>query len=364
MKLVAIALIAVIFVLAGGTALFVTAWNARSRQAVPILSSVRAFVGDDDSAAGDDSRPRRFVVAPGENATTIAENLGKAGLVRDALAFRLQARNEGLDASFEAGEYQIAPSMRPSEIRQLLQRGRSPSLKITIPEGFRLAQIADVFESARPGTRTAFLAAASRRVSRSFLSDLPTGATLEGYLFPDTYEFTRDVSPTDAVDRLLDTFERRVTPEIVGRARGRGLTVHQLVTLASIVEREAQAASERPLIAAVFLARLRQNMPLQADPTVQYAVQPGPDPAPTGAYWKRDLSAADLATDSPYNTYRVRGLPPGPIANPGLASITAVVDAPSTDLLYFVARPDGTHLFARTLAEHNTNVARARSETR
>jgi UPF0755 protein len=157
---------------------------------------------------------------------------------------------------------------------------------------------------------------------------------------------------------MVRVFGQRITAEKLSRARAKGLDTHQLVTLASIVEREARVPGERPLIAGVFLNRLKAKMPLQADPTVQFAIRLSGVAPPDGIYWKRDLTQADLRTESPYNTYRQGGLPPGPICSPGLASIDAVLEAGSSDLLYFVARPDGSHLFAATLSEHNGNVAR------
>jgi UPF0755 protein len=157
---------------------------------------------------------------------------------------------------------------------------------------------------------------------------------------------------------MLDNFDRRFAPEMRAEATRRGLTIHQVVTLAAIVEREAVVAAERPRIAGVFLNRLQRGMKLQADPTVQYAVA-GPSPSRLAeSYWKQGLTPLDLGVDSPYNTYRYDGLPPGPIANPGLASIRAVLEPEQTDYLYFVAKPDGSHAFARTLREHDDNVAR------
>src|SRR5207248_2461507 len=190
------------------------------------------------------------------------------------------------------------------------------------------------------------------------LADRPQGSSLEGYLFPDTYQLDADTSMQKLVDAMLRNFGEKVGPEHIARARAKSLSVHQLVTLASIVEREARLPGERTLIAAVYLNRLRQNMPLQADPTVQYALQPSNAGAGEGGYWKGALTGQDLRVESPYNTYQRGGMPPGPICSPGLGSIDAVLDAGPTDLLYFVARSDGSHVFAATLAEHNANVAR------
>ncbi len=364
MRSVAFALLLCLLILVGGFYLAITRFGDRLRQSSPDVAAVRAFVANEDSPLGSDPTRRAFVVTPGETASEIADNLERSGFIRSALQFRLAAREEGVDGLFEAGEYQLSASMRPSEIRRALLSGRNRPLRFTIPEGHRLTQIADAFDELRPGTRGEFVSIASAaRFAHPFLRDRPSSASLEGYLFPDTYELDREASPLQTITRMLDAFGGRVSEDLIRRAGARGLNIHQMVTLASIVEREAQLASERETIAGVFLARLKLGMPLQADPTVQYAIASGMERLP-GGYWKRELSAADLAFASPYNTYQVRGLPPGPIASPGVASVEAVVTARDTDLLYFVARPDGSHLFARTLAEHNANVARTRSEGR
>src|SRR5262249_44737000 len=211
---------------------------------------------------------------------------------------------------FEAGEYDLSPSMRPSEIMARLQRGRFPGQQLTIPEGFRIAQIADAVDHRRPGSRAEFLDAVARaKPDGPWFADRPSGASLEGYLFPDTYQVDRDTTMTKLVDTMLRTFGERLTPDVVRHAREKGLNTHQLITLASIVEREAIVPSERPTIAAVFLNRLKQQSPLQADPTVQFALRPTNDAPGDGVYWKRLLSGTDLQVSSPYNTYVNMGLP-------------------------------------------------------
>ena len=366
MKWLSVALLVVIVALGAGTFLFVTGMSRQVRTMGSALSRLgqAEAVGDDEPLSGD-TTTRRFPVERGETGASIASRLEQEGLIRSALAFRLRARSEGVDAHFEAGEYELSPSMRPSEIMQLLQQGRYPGQQLTIPEGFRMAQMADAVEAMRPGGRAEFLLAVQKaKPDGVVFADRPASASLEGYLFPDTYQLDRDTSVTKLVDTMLYTFGQKVTPDLIRRAREKQLNVHQLVTLASIVEREAQVPSERPTIAAVFLNRLKQGMPLQADPTVQFALRPTNDQPPDGLYWKRSLSGTDLKVDSPYNTYSRKGLPPGPICSPGLAALQAVADAPATDLLYFVAKPDGSHAFARTLAEHNQNVAKYGSGSR
>jgi UPF0755 protein len=351
-------MLVVILGLGLATFAFVSGMTREVRAAANSISGVRDWVAGDDEPLSADTRTRRFVVEQGDSAGVISEKLSRDGLIRSPLAFRLAARSEGIDQRFEAGEYELSPSMRPSEIRQVLLKGRISGIAITIPEGWRFAQIADAWEEKRPGSRPELVELVTRgELNYPFLADKPPMASLEGYLFPDTYQVEKSAPPRRLVEAMLANFGQRVTTGVTARAKERGLNTHQLVTLASIVEREAQVATERPTIASVFLNRMKANMPLQADPTVQFALRPGHDAA-AGRYWPATLSRSDLATESPYNTYRVRGLPPGPICSPGLASIHAVVDAPTTDFLYFVARQDGSHLFARTLAEHDANVAR------
>lgn len=359
MKWLAAALLVVIVALAVATYLFVTGVSREVRSMSGTLSRLGEAALSTDDPRSNDTTARRFAVERGETAASIAERLEREGLIKSALAFRLRARTEGVDVRFEAGEYELSPSMRPSEIMVRLQQGHFPSQQVTIPEGYRIAQMADAVEVQRPGARAEFLlAVANARPEGPLFADRPSSGGLEGYLFPDTYQLDRDTSVVKLVETMLRTFAARVTPDTVRLARERSLDIHQLVTLASIVEREAVVPSERATIAGVFLNRLKRNMPLQADPTVQFALRPGNEPAPDGLYWKRVLTATDLKVDSPYNTYVRRGLPPGPICSPGLAAIQAVVAAPTSDFLYFVAKPDGTHAFAKTLAEHNQNVAK------
>ena len=317
---------------------------------------VNAVVSQIDSPVSDDDTEVVFVVQEGETATGIANRLEKEGLIRNALVFRLLARNRGLDAGIEAGEHRLRRNMRTSEVLAALQSASARQDRMTVLEGWRAIEIADEAEFRGIATREEFLAlAGSGNWPYDFLRDRPPASSLEGYLFPDTYELTPGITARDLIGKMLDNFNLRVLPEWDKRPRDLELTLHEAITLASIVEREAQVPEERPLIAGVYLNRLRRGMLLQADPTVQYALVDVP--APTfGGYWKKELSAADLSVDSPYNTYRTPGLPPGPICNPGLASIQAALRPAATEYLYFVAKGDGSHVFAETLAEHDENV--------
>ena len=188
------------------------------------------------------------------------------------------------------------------------------------------------------------------------MNELPPGSGLEGFLFPSTYDFALAANAHDVVQRLLAAFDQHYQNEILPKLAATGLTLREVVILASIVEREARVPDDRPLIASAFLNRLRIGMALNADPTVQYAVAGDPASVEQFGYWKLELTLADLDLPSPYNTYVHAGLPPGPIANPGLAAILAVLEPADTEFLYFVARPDGSHVFAETFAEHQRNV--------
>lgn len=332
---------------------------------------------DIEDPVSTDPTPVRFVVEPGESAASVAQALESAGLISDATLFRYYLRYYDLDSQLEAGEFTLRKNMTLPEIAQGLSHALADEIEVRITEGWRLEQTAaylaehpelgidpeaflTLARRALPPTEGGAAAGAADALeSRAFLSDLPPDATLEGYLFPDTYRLPADATAGDLVNTMLFTFGQRVTSEMSQAAPAHGLDLHGIVTLASIVEREAQLPDERPLIASVFLNRLAQGMALEADPTVQYAL--GYQES-TGQWWKRPLLFADLEVDSPYNTYRYDGLPPGPIASPGLASIQAVLQPAETAYLFFVvdctAATPGAHVFAETFEEHAANVAR------
>lgn len=330
--------------------------------------------------ASVDDRPVRFVVEPGTPARTIGRNLQAAGLIRDDLLFEAYVRVNGLAARLEAGTFVLTPAMTLAEIVESLQHAEAASITLTIPEGWRQEQVADYLAAADIfGDTVEGTSAQSARYRLQatggdltgmvparypFLQARPAAAGLEGYLFPDTYELpAQGATAADLMARQLDTFAEKVWPLYL-RAQEEGrtnLTLHQVITLASVVEREAVVPAERPAIARVYLNRLAADMKLEADPTVQYAMGYQPD---SGQWWKTPVYLEEYAAvDSPYNTYLYGGLPPGPIASPGLGSIQAVLNPAEHDYLYFVALPDesGAHVFARTFPEHQENVRRYRS---
>lgn len=290
----------------------------------------------------------QFVEIPtGAGSRTIGDRLVQAGIVHDALSFRVGLYVSGKGRRLQAGEYRFDRAMTPIEVIDKLARGDVYVVTITFPEGLTVVEMGKIFETHRLGAGSAFVAAAHDPSGIKSLD--PAARDLEGYLFPETYLLPRLTDAPTLVSLMTHRFEHVFTTDLRQAAEANGLTVRQAVTLASIVEKEAARPEERPLVAAVYANRLRIGMALQCDPTVIYALER------VGKY-TGNLRREDLAFDSPYNTYRYPGLPPGPIASPGLASLRAAVHPAQVDFLYFVSRNDGSHEFARTLEEHNRNV--------
>jgi UPF0755 protein len=297
-----------------------------------------------------------FIVETGETAVGIAERLEGLQLITDATLFRRFLQYHGLDASLEAGEYQLRRNMTMREIAEALQHSRTVEVIITIPEGWRAEQVADLLTAENIMDGSVFLAAVRQGdvVDHALLVDRPPGATLEGYLFPETYRLPAQATPEDLLTRMLDTMQARLPIGWEGMASAQGLTLYKVLTLAAIVEREAVVPEERPLIANVYLNRIQQGMYLNADPTVQYAMGYQPE---TGQWWKTPVTLEEYENvNSPFNTYLYPGLPPGPIASPGASSIMAVLQPAQTSYLYFLGRGDGSHIFAETYEEHQRNL--------
>ncbi|MBI2369004.1 MAG: endolytic transglycosylase MltG [Deltaproteobacteria bacterium] len=296
--------------------------------------------------ASTDPTPKLIDIPAGMRFQEITQLLEREGLIREARVFALLAFVSGATTRIQAGRYELNGTMRPKEILRRLLKGEMVEYGITFPEGATMRQIAAALEERRIVTAEAFLRKAT---DQAFLASLGIeAASAEGYLFPDTYRFRGAPEPGEIIATMAARLHEVFTPELAERGEELGLDERAVLTLASIVEREAAVAQERPLIAAVFLNRLRRQMRLQADPTVLYGT-----PRPEGPVRKTDLGAS-----TPYNTYQIEGLPPGPIANPGRAAIMAVVHPARVNYLYFVSRNDGTHHFSATLEEHNNAVAR------
>jgi UPF0755 protein len=298
-------------------------------------------------------------VAPGTGAARILEQLGRAGVLASPLAARVYLVYVLKDPPLQAGEYRFADPMTFPEVLRKLIRGDVVSRTVTVVEGFTLEEVADQLARAGAGRRDVFL---QLMRSPALIADLdPAAPDLEGYLFPETYRFHIGTSEAEIVATLVKTFrsrfERHVRPLIAGGAGvaggagapGGSASVREVVTLASIVEKEARASSERPVIAGVYRNRLLRRMELDADPTVIFALR-------HLGRWDGTIHHDDLRVDSPYNTYRYSGLPPGPICSPGLPSLQAAARPAEIPYLYFVSRNDGTHVFASTLTEQNHNV--------
>jgi len=308
-----------------------------------------------DSTPSSDASPIAFSIQAGENGSTVAARLERLGIVRDADLFRLLLRYWDVDARIEAGDYVLQRNMTMSDVAAQLQHGRLQAKTITIREGLRAEEVAHLLAvEGLADQEEVIRLVRDDAFHYDFLRDRPQTApkTLEGFLFPDTYEFSLSITTTALIDTLLQNFDRRVTIEMRQQALDQGMTLFQVLTLASIVEREAAVAAERPIIASVYLNRLRRGIYLEADPTVQYAK--GYD-AESDRWWPH-LTLDELrAVDSPFNTFLNPGLPPGPICSPGLASIEAVLNPAETEYLFFLAKGDGTHAFAETFEEHLEN---------
>jgi UPF0755 protein len=286
-------------------------------------------------------------IAPGEPFRQVSTRLEETGIVRHAWVVHWWARWSGEDRLVRSGDYRFSEPGSPLDVLQTLRSAGAALNRVTIPECRTIRDVAVLLEAAGLGGADEFLCLA--REPRFLMSlDLPASG-IEGYLFPDTYDFAWTTPPGDVLRYMVDRF-RRQTADLHQRLQGSGMTEEDMVILASVIESETGAAAERPIISGVFHNRLRIGMRLQADPTAVYERGGG---KPT---------ANDLKIDSPYNTYIHQGLPPGPICNPGLAAMEAAVEPANVPYLYFVARQDGTHAFSHTLDEHNRAVAALRQQ--
>lgn len=289
-------------------------------------------------------------IQKGATVREIGDQLAQKGLIRNKNAFLILARMTGKEKQLKAGSYRISSAWPLSKILDRVVGGQVATSRVTIPEGYNLAQIRELLAARGFVNADAFRDALNTGdFSYAFLKDIPQGEQrLEGFLFPDTYEVRDDITAKEIIDLMLKRFDQAFTPDLRQRAAALGWSCREVVTLASLVEREAKLDQERPLVASVFLNRLKYGIPLGSCATIQYILGEPKDP----------LTYADLKIPSPYNTYLHQGLPPGPIANPGLASIKAVLYPAQEDYLYFVARGDGSHQFSRTLGEHETAARR------
>jgi len=310
-------------------------------------AGVWLYRGLDRPFKGYDAAEQFVEIPQGSGSSAIAKRLADAGVVNDANSFRLALWVTGTGRRLQAGEYRFDRAMSARQVADKIARGEVYVRPITFPEGLTAKQMAALYESKGFGPARDFLAAAKNAALVRAVD--PEAKDLEGYLFPDTYKLPRHATAEQLVARMVAGFMKALTPALVEAAEARGLTVRRLVTLASIVEKETGNAEERARVAAVYANRLKIGMGLQCDPTVIYALE-------RAGRYTGNLTREDLQFDSPYNTYRYAGLPPGPIASPGRASLEAAASPASVGYLYFVSKNDGTHAFASTLDEHNRNV--------
>jgi len=305
------------------------------------------YTGVDRPYKGYDAAEQFVEIPQGSGSASIAKRLADAGVVRDVNSFRLALWLTGNARRLQAGEYRFDRPLSVRQVADKIARGDVYVLPITFPEGLTVRQMAALYESKGFGPAKDFLSAAKHAALVRAID--PDAKDLEGYLFPDTYKLPRHATAEQLVARMVAGFEKALTADLIERAEARGLTIRQLVTLASIVEKETGTADERPRVAAVYANRLKIGMGLQCDPTVIYALE-------RAGRYDGNLTREDLQFDSPYNTYRYAGLPPGPIAAPGRASLQAAAAPANVPYLYFVSRNDGSHAFASTLEEHNRYV--------
>jgi len=314
---------------------------------------IRGLVADrvgpePDLAKDPRAESRSFIISRGETAGAIARRLESEGFIRNALAFTYVLYDTGRENSLQSGTYTISPALTPRELARVFEKAPGEQTVLRIIEGWRLNEIAAAVSKAFPTIpKDDFMkAAVVGQRKNTVLAGLAPETSLEGFLFPDTYFFKPTATPSQVVDTLLDQFENRAGQVLRQAAVNRQTTIYDIVKLASVVEREARDRDESAKIAGVYTNRLRIGMKLDADPTIQYAK----------GDWG-ELSVDDLKLESPYNTYLHAGLPPTPIANPGLAALQAAAKPEATDYLYFVAKGDGTgdHAFAKTIEEQEAN---------
>jgi UPF0755 protein len=327
------ALVGVALAIVLGTGVIVAAASMWFRDAVYVDRALPARQAD-------------VIVERGSTFSQVVAALQAKSVLAHPLAFRLLARLRHVDADVKAGEYRFPAHQTSDEILQRLVRGEQFAVWVTIPEGYTAREVARALAGRALGDASAY--------DHFFLHNGGTAvggertANLEGYLFPSTYLVPTDDSPEQVAKILVDQFHKELPPDAAARAKALGRTVPEVVTVASLIEREGKTDEDRPLIASVIYNRLRLGMPLEVDASIEYVFPEHHDV----------ITKRDLEIDSPYNTYRHTGLPPTPIANPGKAALDAAFRPAKSDYLYYVAKPDGHSAFAKTLQEHNANVAR------
>lgn len=288
-----------------------------------------------------------LVIEKGQTGTEIADMLYERGLIRSTQGFKLWLYLSGTNDKLQTGHYQIPNKVTVRELISLLQEGHVESIRVTIPEGYTVGDIAIVLEKNQIMKAKDFLAEAKTFVPYPYMKGTrPATYPVEGFLFPSTYEIPVGATPREVIQMMADEMNRYLTPAVKKQIQAQHMSIHDFVTLASIVERESLFDADRPTIAGVFKKRLAHGIPLQSDATISYVL----------GYAKEDVTIGDTQLQSPYNTYVSKGLPPGPIANPGKKALDAVLHSEDTDYLYFVADKDGHNHFSKTYEEHLAEV--------
>lgn len=292
-----------------------------------------------------------IVVEPGMTAQQIGELLFSKGLIKNVLVFRIVAKLEGLESSLQAGEYEFGSDMTVQKIVAILAKGETVFRQLVIPEGFTVDQVAELIEKNKIGSGAKFKALAKNYAPYAYMeTGSPVTYKAEGFIFPETYRVTKGTTEEQLLSMFVTQFDKQITPEMRTRISELGMTIRQAMILASLVEKEARIEKDRPVIAGVFRNRLKLDMPLQSCATIQYIL----------GYPKAELTMKDTEIPSPYNTYQNMGLPPGPVANPGMAAINAVINSDQTNYLYFVADKNGAHVFSETYEQHLAAIERVR----
>ncbi|MCK5098817.1 MAG: endolytic transglycosylase MltG, partial [Desulfobacteraceae bacterium] len=285
-----------------------------------------------------------FNIKPGQNLSIISDNLQEKSIIKSSFYFKILVSYKESAKDLKAGEYMLSASKTPLQILSIITKGSVKLYKLTIPEGLNIKEIAQRVENAGFGTKDNFILLAESKIFAESMGIYQT--TLEGYLYPETYFFPKNTPQKQIIKAMIKTFNKVYTPEFRKRTIDIDFSIHEIVTLASIIEKETGAAKERPVISSVFHNRLKKGMRLETDPTVIYGIKD----------FNGNITRKDLRTWTPYNTYLIKALPPGPIASPGMMSIKAALYPSKTDYIFFVSKKDTTHKFSKTIKEHNKAV--------